>query len=120
MLNEDINSRNVNLDSYKERITNFSQEFELGLFIFILKRSLIWIVLCVLTAIASAFIYLRYTAPTVRNTRSILQVRESNTAKKILSMEHLHGGQEPTGGCGVDAVHLLHGPRHWIETWTLP
>ena len=79
MLNEDINSRNVNLDSYKERITNFSQEFELGLFIFILKRSLIWIVLCVLTAIASAFIYLRYTAP-MYETRALLQVRESNTA----------------------------------------
>ncbi|MBK9628066.1 MAG: hypothetical protein IPO56_10300 [Flavobacteriales bacterium] len=85
MLNEDINSRNVNLDSYKERITNFSQEFELGLFIFILKRSLIWIVLCVLTAIASAFIYLRYTAP-MYETRALLQVRESNTAKKVLSM----------------------------------
>ncbi len=46
MLNEDINDRNLNFESYKERITNFSQEFELGLFIYILKRSLIWITLC--------------------------------------------------------------------------
>ena len=64
MLNEDISKRNLNFESYKERITNFSQEFELGLFLFILRRSLIWITLCVLTALASALIYLRYTAPT--------------------------------------------------------
>lgn len=85
MLNEDISERNLNFESYKERITNFSQEFELGLFIFILKRSLIWITLCVLTALASAFLYLRYTAPTYE-ARTLLQLRESNTAKQVLSM----------------------------------
>ncbi|HNU57680.1 MAG TPA: polysaccharide biosynthesis tyrosine autokinase, partial [Flavobacteriales bacterium] len=86
MLNEDVNStRNVSFESYKERITNFSQEFEIGLFIFILNRSLVWIALVMLTALASAFIYLRYTAPTYE-ARSVLQLRNNNTAKQILSM----------------------------------
>ena len=70
MLNEDVNStRNVSFESYKERITNFSQEFEIGLFIFILNRSLVWIALVMLTALASAFIYLRYTAPPTNRAR---------------------------------------------------
>ncbi|MBP7156419.1 MAG: hypothetical protein KBA60_10450, partial [Flavobacteriales bacterium] len=85
MLNEDIGQRSRNFESYKERITNFSQEFELGLFLYILKRSLIWIALCVLTAVAAAFIYLRYTAP-IYQSRALIQLRESNTAKQILSI----------------------------------
>ena len=85
MINEDVNSsRNISLESYKERITNFSQEFELGLFVFILNRSLIWIALAMLTALASAFIYLRYTAPTYE-ARSIIQLSSNNTAKEILN-----------------------------------
>ncbi|HRF81889.1 MAG TPA: Wzz/FepE/Etk N-terminal domain-containing protein [Flavobacteriales bacterium] len=86
MISEDANSsRNVNIESYKERITNFSQEFEIGLFLFILNRSLIWIALCMLTALASALIYLRYTAPTYE-ARSVIQLRSNNTAKEVLSM----------------------------------
>ena len=45
MLSEDISQRNLNFESYKERITNFSNEFELGLFLYIVRRSLLWIVL---------------------------------------------------------------------------
>ncbi|MCB9178682.1 MAG: hypothetical protein H6590_04590 [Flavobacteriales bacterium] len=44
-----------------------------------------WIALVMLTALASAFIYLRYTAPTYES-RSVLQLRNNNTAKQILSM----------------------------------
>ena len=35
MLQEDISKTNDNFERYKERITNFSGEFELGLFLFI-------------------------------------------------------------------------------------
>lgn len=85
MLSEDISQRNLNFESYKERITNFSNEFELGLFIHILRRSMVWIALCILMAMAAAFLYLRYTAP-IYESRAVLQLRESNTAKQVLSM----------------------------------
>ncbi|MFN6116221.1 MAG: Wzz/FepE/Etk N-terminal domain-containing protein, partial [Flavobacteriales bacterium] len=85
MVGEDISQRNLNFESYKERITNFSNEFELGLFLYIVKRSTFWILLCILSALAAAFIYLRYTAP-IYEARTIIQLRESNTAQQVLSM----------------------------------
>lgn len=85
MLSEDISNRNVSFESYKQRITNFSNEFELGLFLYILRRSLIWIALALLLAITTALLYLRYTAP-IYEARAIVQIRESNTAKQVLSM----------------------------------
>ncbi len=94
MINEDVNSsRSVSLESYKERITNFSQEFDLGLFVFILNRSLIWIALCMLTALASALIYLRYTAPTYQ-ARTVIQLRANNTAKEVLNTSMAAMGEE--------------------------
>ena len=39
MLSEDIGQWNLNFESYHERITNFSNEFELGLFLYIVRRS---------------------------------------------------------------------------------
>ncbi|MEO8588241.1 MAG: polysaccharide biosynthesis tyrosine autokinase, partial [Flavobacteriales bacterium] len=85
MLNEDISQRNLSFESYKERITNFSNEFELGLFLFILRRSLLWMMLCLLTAVTSALIYLRYT-PSMYSSRTMLQLNESNNAQQVLSM----------------------------------
>ncbi|MCB0779540.1 MAG: hypothetical protein KDC03_08420, partial [Flavobacteriales bacterium] len=86
MLSEDIGQRNLNFESYRERITNFSNEFELGLFLYILRRSLIWIMLCVLLALAAALIYLRYTAPTYES-RTILQLGTNNNAQKVLDVQ---------------------------------
>ena len=40
---------NNNVDRYRERITNFSKEFELGLFVRIAKANIIWISLITLT-----------------------------------------------------------------------
>ena len=38
MLNDDVSNRAVNIDSYRERISNFSNEFDLGLFLYIIKN----------------------------------------------------------------------------------
>ena len=64
MLSEDISNRNSSFESYKQRITNFSNEFDLGLFLYIFKRSLVWITLCMLLSFSAAWIYLRYTPNT--------------------------------------------------------
>lgn len=85
MLNAESSQRSLNFESYKERLTNFSNEFELGLFIYIVKRSLIWVSLCILLAIAAAYLYLRYT-PETFEARTMVQIREVNTAKQVLNM----------------------------------
>ena len=45
MLKENISNTNDSFERYKERLSNFSGEFELGLFLFIARKSIIWIVL---------------------------------------------------------------------------
>ena len=34
MISEDLQNKNDNLQRYRERLTNFSKEFEIGLFIY--------------------------------------------------------------------------------------
>lgn len=85
MLSEEVGQRHLNFESYRERITNFSNEFDLGLFIYIVRRSVVWIALCILLSLAAAYIYLRYTAPTYES-KSVLQLSESNNAQKILGV----------------------------------
>lgn len=40
MVDEEISKTNENFERYRERITNFSNEFELGLFLFVAKNLL--------------------------------------------------------------------------------
>jgi capsular exopolysaccharide synthesis family protein len=86
MLQDEASQRSLNFESYKERITNFSNEFELGLFVHIVRKSTFWIFLLMLLALASALLYLRYTAPTY-SARTLVQLRESNTAQQVLNVE---------------------------------
>ncbi len=95
MLNDDVSNRAASLDSYRERITNFSNEFDLGLFLYIVKRSLVWIALCLLLAFAAAWIYLRYTAPNYES-KAVLQFGQSNTAEKVLKVSELVEGNNLT------------------------
>ncbi|MBK7286565.1 MAG: hypothetical protein IPI95_05355 [Flavobacteriales bacterium] len=88
MLNDDVSNNAAQLDSYRERITNFSNEFDLGLFIYIVRRSLIWIGMCLLLAFSAAYLYLRYTAPTYASS-VLLQLGQSNNAQMVLKVNDL-------------------------------
>ncbi|HMW98307.1 MAG TPA: Wzz/FepE/Etk N-terminal domain-containing protein, partial [Flavobacteriales bacterium] len=85
---DDVSNRAASLDSYRERITNFSNEFDLGLFLYILKRSMVWVVLCVLLAGAAAWLYLRYT-PNTYESNVLMQLSETNNAQKVLEVNPL-------------------------------
>ena len=85
MVAEEVTNRAVSFESYRQRITNFSNEFDLGLFFYILKRSMPVVVLVLLLAGASAALYLRYTVP-VFESKAVLQLGETNTAKQVLLM----------------------------------
>jgi len=104
MLQEDISKTNDNFERYKERISNFSGEFELGLFLFIARKSLIWICLFFVIAFVGAKIYLRYTPP-VYASASVIQVQTSNQANKLLNVENLYGAENTNGL--AEAVELL-------------
>ncbi|MBK9287231.1 MAG: hypothetical protein IPN38_05970 [Flavobacteriales bacterium] len=94
------------MDSYRERITNFSNEFDLGLFIYIVKRSLIWIVLCILLAFSAAWIYLRYT-PNTYDSKAIIQLKEHNNAHKVLEVNR-SPRTRPSRRTWNDQLEVLH------------
>src|SRR5689334_16892074 len=88
MLNDDVSNRAASLESYRERITNFSNEFDLPLFLYIFRRSILWVVLCVVLAFSAAEIYLHYTAPTFQS-KATIQISETNNAQKVLKVSDL-------------------------------
>lgn len=92
MINENISQVNQDYDSYRERLTNFGSEFELGLFLFILRSNLKWLLLFVAIAFLSSFLYLRYTAPTyVAST--VIQLSKSDNAMRILKVNQIYEEQ---------------------------
>jgi capsular exopolysaccharide synthesis family protein len=74
-----------NYQEYKERLTNFSNEFDLGLFLYILRRSGFWILLLFMISVGGAFLFLKYTAP-VFKAKVIIQLGQSDNANKILNV----------------------------------
>ncbi len=102
MLKENISNTNDSFERYKERLSNFSGEFELGLFLFIARKSLIWIVLLFGIAFLGAFLYLRYTPP-VFEASSTLQIQTNNQAKQVLNVDAL---TEPENGL-AEGVEFL-------------
>lgn len=79
---------NPNFEEYKERLTSFSQEFDLGLFIHLTKKSLVWVFGVLLISIVSAKLYLNYT-PQVYQAKSILQLEANDAANKVLNVNPL-------------------------------
>lgn len=79
---------NPNFEEYKERLTSFSQEFDLGLFIHLTKKSLIWVFGVLIISIVSAKLYLNYT-PQVYQAKSILQLEANDAANKVLNVNPL-------------------------------
>ena len=76
---------NQDYSEYRERLTNFSNEFDLGLFLHIVRKSLPWIVSFILLSAVSAFLYLRYT-PDVYEAKAILQIGEDDSANRVLNV----------------------------------
>lgn len=89
MIGDNITDKNSNFEGYRERLTNFSQEFEFGLFLYILKKSLIWIVLIIGLFLFVSYLYIRYTVP-IYEADNIIQISRSNTAQKVLDVGQLY------------------------------
>ena len=85
MISEDVKNNTDNLLRYRERIANFSKEFEVGLFIYLLRKSRWIIVLIILASIFCANIYLRYT-PEKHTSSSTLQINIKDQADELLNL----------------------------------
>lgn len=89
MINENISQVNQNYESYRERLTNFGSDFELGLFLYIIRKNLKWVFLLIAIALLGCFLYLRYTAP-VYEASTIVQLSKNDKANKILQVEQFY------------------------------
>src|ERR1051325_1609981 len=106
MINPEISGSSDNIERYKERIANFSREFEFGLFLYLFRKSLFWIALLFGAAIFCTFLYLRY-APQVYQAESVLQIKTTNTASKVLNVQSIYDDNEHEV---QEAIELLRSP----------
>ncbi len=88
MLNQST-SGTENVERYRERIANISSEFELGLFLFLARKSIIWVMIIFAIAFGGAFLYLRYT-PYIYESKGVLQIKTSNTASRVLNVQSMY------------------------------
>ncbi|MGB1031711.1 MAG: Wzz/FepE/Etk N-terminal domain-containing protein, partial [Flavobacteriales bacterium] len=76
---------NPKYDEYRERLNTFSQEFDAGLFIHLLKKSLLWVILVILLSLVAGKLYLYYT-PQVYEAKATLQLQEADAANRVLDV----------------------------------
>ena len=85
MISEDIQKENERFERYKERVTNFSHNFELGLFMHLLKKSVLIYIFIFATSITSGYLYLRYTDP-IYESSLIMQINKKDQAGQFLNV----------------------------------
>lgn len=74
---------------YKDRLANVSNEFDIGLFIYVVRKSLIWVAIVIVLALLAAFVNLRYT-PLVYQSKAVIQLAEEDNVNRILNVEKVH------------------------------
>ena len=85
MISENVKNNTDNLLRYRERIANFSKEFEVGLFIYLLRKSRWIYLLIIITSIFFANIYIRYT-PEKFTSAATLQINIKDQADELLNL----------------------------------
>ena len=80
METEQFKGAEDSLIRYKENIVNLTQDFELGLFLYLLNKIKWYVILILFIGISSAFFYLRYTPKTYESSALIqVAVKEQPT-----------------------------------------
>ena len=77
MVSENFKGVEDNIQRYKENVEDLTQEFELGLFLYLLNKIKWYIILIITIASSCGFIYLRYT-PEIYSTSALIQVSVKN------------------------------------------
>ena len=85
MIPEDLKKTEENILRYRDRISNFSKDFEIGLFIYLLGKVKWIILLSFLALFFGAFIYMRYT-PKMYETNTTIQINIKEQADEFLDI----------------------------------
>jgi capsular exopolysaccharide synthesis family protein len=85
MLKDIENQKNLIADQYKDRLVKFSNDFELGLFLHVFRKSIWWIVLFFILSFIGVIAYLRY-SETIYNSKTIIQLSKQDKANEILNV----------------------------------
>lgn len=81
---------NNSIDKYRDRVSKFSSELDLGLVIYIIKKSLWFVLAFFVISLGIATIYLRYSQPEYQSS-TIIQINENNQASEVLKMNSFEG-----------------------------
>jgi tyrosine-protein kinase Etk/Wzc len=73
------------IDSYRDRVSKFSSELDLGLVFYILKKSLWVVAVFFIICFSVAFVYLRYSQP-IYQSSTVIQINDNNEASKVLQI----------------------------------
>ncbi|MEK6616309.1 MAG: GNVR domain-containing protein, partial [Bacteroidota bacterium] len=92
MLTNQYGKASDSISQYKDRVANLSNDFEFGLFLFLVRKSIFWMLLFFVLAMSCAYFYLRYT-PQVFESKTVLQINSENEASKILNVENVYENQ---------------------------
>ena len=76
---------NNSLNKYRDRVSKFSGELDLGLAVYITKKSLWFVLIFFIISIGLAAVYLRYSQPEFQSS-TIIQINENNQASEVLQM----------------------------------
>ena len=68
-------------------------DFDLGLLISTIKKSLIWMVLIFALAMGGAYVYLHFTQP-IYESSSVVQIVTDNKANRLLNVENIYESQD--------------------------
>lgn len=77
-------NKSAKVDS--DQFSNFNTDFDLGLFIYVFKKNLLWVILVIGISILGSFLYLRYTSP-IYQSDAIIQIEKSNKANQMLNVD---------------------------------
>jgi len=70
----------------EKRISNLNDEFDLGLFIKVIKNNIAWIILFFIIAFLMAFLYLRYTYP-IYTAKAVIQIQPKVDKTNVLQIK---------------------------------
>lgn len=79
------NQTNLGIDSYRERVSKFSSELDIGLIIYIFRKSLWFVALFIVLALSVAYIYLRYSQP-IYQSSSVIQINDNSQMSQVLQI----------------------------------
>lgn len=85
------NQADTGIDSYRERVSKFSSELDLGLIFYIIRKSVWYALGFFILCLSAAFIYLRYSQP-VYESSAVVQINDNSEASQILQINKFDGG----------------------------